>query len=582
MERKEIYLEIREDESARYWHLVQEAERHTLRFGSLTMHSETEQEKLFTTEDEARREFDKRARQKLRQGWTEQPLYPELELPPRPPVMLDYEPVDPATLAQFTPAMVSRASEQTLRQWQRLNRPLYEGLALTGELTRHHHDLQPMELALHEIASWDCPDMTKEVKRTPAGLVIEIAYHLNGQWVLSLERGQLHAALANPRWRTFWHRKKPVDTTAEALIEDARIILSRFSQLCAAQLPTIIAKEDRRVKDQKVKSVAEGNITLLVQNLMQEQGYQYHLQEGAKGLMLRVELGEDHIVELSLPYKTFLRRMGEILPTLTRVQQLAEEAPLYLVVDSSIDREGLRWGGMEREPFPDQPGMYEIRDEFWAPLVPEWFDPNAFFTETHGEDASALLPELLETKIPGLRMEPSWMDEPGSELWGVEVWYDDRHDKQHLLHIRKSALDLHFSETHYYFHRVGGAPPMAQWLKLLVSLVPFYERHAEAYQQVWQQALARHEAKRQGRHDLEATIRRLMKGIPHEWALALLQPWYKWPGRLYIQLATRRVLCLHFDYQDFAPMLEEVPRAIALVQEAEQDCKLAYKLLRLA
>ncbi len=575
MPRAESYLEIHEPNSARYWHLVQEGTRHTLRFGSLINHSETEQVKLFDTGEEAQKAFAKRIKEKLRQGWSECQLYPELALPTFAPTMLDYEPIGQEVLSLFTPTTVSNASESVLRQWQRLGKMLYEGLSLQGDAPELRPDLEPMEEALQEIASWDCPDMQKEVKRTKSGQFLEVAYFIKGMRVLTLERGQLHATLALPRWRTFWYWHRPVASASESLVDDARTLLSRFTHFCAEHLPTIIAKEEKRIREEKVKSVAEVNIALMVKALLSEKGYSYQLLEETKTTKLRVKMRE--YVELSLPHRTFPKRIGEVLPTLARVEELLAATTLSLGIDSSISaftNSKLAWGQVQRHFIPAEPSYVRTSIDFWEPRIPECLDLSSFLNGGSPRDEISTLSSLMALDIPGLQMEGSWVDTTG-ELRAVKVW----HGEEQLLYIDDDSLDICLTGNRHAI-RPDAFPSLAQWKQQLCALSSFYESQLPDYERTKEEALAKHTALREGQLELEESIRRITAASPYEWALELLPiQWFNpMPGRLYILLTKRRVLCLYFSYENAGEQVAAIPQTIDLVLKAEKDCKLTYKI----
>lgn len=575
MPRAESYLEIHEPNSARYWHLVQEGTRHTLRFGSLINHSETEQVKLFDTEEEAQKAFAKRIKEKLRQGWVECQLHPEFTLPTFASTMLDYEPIGQEELSLFTPTTVSNASESVLRQWQRLGKMLYEGLSLQGAASELRRDLEPMEEALREIASWDCPDMQKGVKRTEHGHVLEVAYFISGMRVLILERGQLHATRALPRWRTFWYWHRPVASISESLVDDARTLLSRFTHFCAEHLPTIIAKEEKRVREEKVKSVAEGNIALMVKSLMTGKGYTYQLLEATKTTKLRVKMRE--YVELSLPHRTFPKRIGKLLPTLARVEELLASTALFLGIDSSIsvfEDSKLSWGQVQRHFIPAEPSYVRASIDFWEPRIPECLDLSPFLNGESTRDEGSALASLMALDIPGLQMEGSWVDTTG-ELRAVKVW----HGEEQLLYIDGDSLDICLTGNSHAI-RQETFPSLAQWKQQLCALSAFYESQLPDYERAKEEAIKKHTELREGQLALEESIRRIMADSPYEWALELLP--HKWstplPGRLFLLLAKRRVLCLYFSYENVAEQVAAIPQTMDLVLKTEKDCKLTYKI----
>ncbi|PID89928.1 MAG: hypothetical protein CSA97_05590 [Bacteroidetes bacterium] len=103
---------------------------------------------------------------------------------------------------------------------------------------------------------------------------------------------------------------------------------------------------EKRIKDEKIRMVAEGNIELVAKSLMEGAGYEYALERNAKTVLLRVKVREHRFVELSLPHRSFLQRVGEVLPTIERVEQLLEECQLPFLLGN---RDGCPpWGEVRR------------------------------------------------------------------------------------------------------------------------------------------------------------------------------------------------------------------------------------------
>ncbi|PIE84068.1 MAG: hypothetical protein CSA07_03710 [Bacteroidia bacterium] len=343
-------LEFRDSRSDKFWEIEVRGEAHTVRFGRCGTDGQ-EKVKEFASGAEALRDAERLVAAKLRKGYVEvegaeAPRPQRAEEPPSVPP--EHAPLPEGKLALFTPGRLARLNDFRRAYWRRKMEALLRETIYDGS-----YRLQPAESAsslaeqFEEIATWELPDMQRELRRDAAGLITSIRYSVNGQLVLTLLRhvdyGYIRGRIVpffvqNPD-EAFSFGKKA------HMLKDTRLLLSRFASFCAEHLEQIEAAEQRHQKDAKIRSVAEGNIALVVENLMAETGYEYAMKESAKTVLLRVRVRKRRFVEFSLPHRSFLQRVGDVLPTLERVERLLAEFEVPFLLGN---REGCpEWGRVE-------------------------------------------------------------------------------------------------------------------------------------------------------------------------------------------------------------------------------------------
>ncbi len=569
------YLEKRRGKSQRYWCLELEGCVHTLRYGSLEDHVEQEQVKRYATEDEAQKAFDKRVSQKLGEGYKEQTFFPEVELKQLEPVMLDYEPLGEEVRALFTHAVVADISPKAERLWKKLNRPLFGDLVspLGARMSvEPWFDLVAMEQALQEVASWDCPDMEKEVRRTEAGLVLEIRYSLNGLVLLRLERRQRHAGFGYPEWHTFWGTMQRVGR--EGMVADCRAILSRFTRLCGGQVEGVLASEQQQKKNEKVKAIADANQSVLLESQLGGGRYRYHLEQQRRTNFLLVKVGEDYQLEMSLPPSSFLERILHVQPTLQVVEALVGDVgvPMFLL---NAPRRPLKWGEVRRGIVsPDPAGWWAA--SFWEVYARDYLNAVLFQGPrlTDITDMYDLLAQMVELEVEGLTKSVVYFDDDHDSVMKVVFSLPDGPP---LFEFNQVGVELPFADDFYLYSTHGGMPEFVRFKECLQGIGQFYNSLLPAYFRA--EAQERELIKRfaEEREKMAQAVAMVMRSEGLEWALNLATAHSQW-SRLIIRVNRQRILTLNIHQDDYQEVLARIAPIVERVKGALKECPIPFKL----
>lgn len=346
-------LEFKDSSSDKFWEIELLGASHIVRFGRAGTDGQ-EMVKEFANEAAALKEAEKLVAAKLLKGYVEVEIQGETQMRDlfreAKPEPLDYAPMPEEKVKLFTPEKLRNLNAFCSSYWRRK----MEGLLRETMYDKRHERMGPkagsgsLAEQFEEIAWWVLPDMQKTVARDAQGLVSEIRYAINGVQVLTLARlvengythGRIVPFLVHERMWGYRFGKQ------QRMLEGTRQLLSRYASFCAAHLEQIAGAEIKYQKDAKIRKVAEGNIALVVQNLMAETGYEYDLEEETKTVLLRVRVQKHRFVEISLPHRSFLERVGDVLPASERVDLLLKKCKVPFLLGN---REGCpQWGKVER------------------------------------------------------------------------------------------------------------------------------------------------------------------------------------------------------------------------------------------
>ncbi|PIE83832.1 MAG: hypothetical protein CSA07_05440 [Bacteroidia bacterium] len=344
-----VYLEFKDGASDKFWAIEVSGCAHTVRFGRSGTEGQ-EKVKEFASEGEAKRDAEKLVAAKRRKGYVD--AAPPAGPPPPTSEMLDCEPLPGGRAALFVEVKLKPLNDFRAKFWKRqmdalLRDTMYDG-SYRLESTQRLDDLSA---EFEVIAAWTVPGMPHEVERDAQGLISAIRYRINGMEVLSLQRdaseagwllGSIRPFFLHERERGFlFGRKRDV-------IEGTRRLLSRYAAYLAEQVEVLEGAELEHSKGEKIRAVAEGNIAILAQDLMHGAGYTYALEEKEKSvrLYIRLHAGSDaRCLELSLPHRTFPKRIADVMPTVAAVERLLAEVGVPFLLGNADGAP--EWGSVE-------------------------------------------------------------------------------------------------------------------------------------------------------------------------------------------------------------------------------------------
>ncbi len=171
---------------------------------------------------------------------------------------------------------------------------------------------------LEKIALWKIPNMTSKVIRNDKQQIEEIEYYIGTNNVLTLfYKKRLNL-------RTFFYRgyyylfdEKKFETKFYNFLKEFPSFYFQTKQ-----------KYKEQVKEEKIKSIAQNNINVMVSNLMEKHHYVYVLEPQENTCILKIKMKKKQMIEISLPYKSFLNRIEKIIPSIELVKNILEQAEL--------------------------------------------------------------------------------------------------------------------------------------------------------------------------------------------------------------------------------------------------------------
>lgn len=508
-----VYLEFRDQHSDKFWEIRVEGASHTIRYGEMNSagHSLT---KEFPSAVAALKDAQGLIASKRAKGY-EDVQARAIQVTPVAAEMLSYEPIGEAQKALFTQELIG---EHTLRCWERELDTLSEGMeAQPDAASVPREDMPLLAQELETIASWSCPDMQKEVMRDRDGIAQRIVYSVNGLPVLWLKSG----AWDDMRTRRsctpmmyfggdescgyFWF-------FGARFVEDFRLVLERFTHFCAERLPAIQKTVRRKVKEQKIRQVAEANIPMMVSRLLQGTGYEYKLKEGAKASTLRIKLGSESLLELSLPHKSFVTRAPDIIPTVERVKTLLEALPLLVRIGTKASEIYAKWGTVWNDTASDADRL-DFESGFWEQALEAYVMSTLLRGNGARSKSRTPLEELAKWDFIGLKKNVENLTGNGINTIQYSI------GAEYVFYVNEDGLNVDLCNDPepqgillWDLADSGNMPPLENWRAFLEGFVEFYQAQRERMptaERAFQEALQR---KMENARELGVAIQGAIRG----------------------------------------------------------------------
>ncbi|PID90585.1 MAG: hypothetical protein CSA97_02080 [Bacteroidetes bacterium] len=254
-------------------------------------------------------------------------------------------------LARFTPDSIVYLSPFRRAYWMREFYPLLlSTIYRTSEPGMNFEGNRRLTDHLETIAAWDFHGMPREITRGDQGQILQIAYSINGQRVLLLSRVDA-GGVANFPLVTFfcqdWRNGYNLGHERDVL-EGLHELLASFPAFCTEHLALVEQKEIEHLKAQKIRSLAEANLEVLIPSLLSGTDYEYAFERGTRTTLLCIRLTPIRHLEISLPDRTFAYRVDRLLPTITLVKQLISRVSIPLTIAGM--RRGIKWDELRVDP----------------------------------------------------------------------------------------------------------------------------------------------------------------------------------------------------------------------------------------
>ncbi len=418
---------------------------------------------------------------KKEKGYVEVSPAPQILLSKPEGERLPGESLRESEVALFSPALISRPSEAQCNYWRKqmsglLREKVYRG---PGRLS-YIGGMRTLAEEYEAIASWDSPAMDKEVCRDDRGMVTEIRYSINGLVVLRLENKHTgHEGY--PPIQPFFTQGLPSHYgyqygKKKTLVEEARQLLIYYPAFLVEHLPLVAEAEVEVNKAEKLRSIAQGGISVLVDNLMRGTGYEYRLLAEGKRSRLLVLLDEERYMELSLPNGSFQGRIGHVVSTVELVKSMCGELQIPVRYTNGASR--IAWGTVQHHEANYYSWGEDPRHLFWQEQY------RSYVKRMQSLDSSCeSLPEVVDLemvapwKFPGL--EQRVREEKGSPSRIVCVSYFI--EGRCVLYLHPTAMIFPlggYSNENLY---EGKMPTLSTLKEFLKGLVDFYRKGEELF-----------------------------------------------------------------------------------------------------
>ncbi len=167
---------------------------------------------------------------------------------------------------------------------------------------------------LEECVSWEFANMRKEVFRKPNRKIAEIQFLIGNVTVITLKShyATYYINILN-NWYSFYGR----ETLSKRLFQFLRAFPAFYKEGIAEY-----RKFSQNINKQyKMRQITQDSIRIVIDKMMKENGYLYYLKFQRSSCVLTVKMKKKQVLEISLPYKTFANRLGNIIETIKLVEE---------------------------------------------------------------------------------------------------------------------------------------------------------------------------------------------------------------------------------------------------------------------
>ncbi len=203
------------------------------------------------------------------------------------------------------------------RFWTRNFKELMTGILWNNNFSRIKINKDTYTM-LEQIALWEVPNITSKVIRNDKQKIQKIQYYIGTRNVLTL----FHKNTLN--LETFFY------DGYYYLLDEKTFKINFYNFLKA--FPSFYFETEQKykelAKEEKIKSIAQNNIHVMVSNLMEKHHYAYVLEAQENTCVLKIKMKKKQMIEISLPYKNFLHHIEKIIPSIELVKNILEQAEL--------------------------------------------------------------------------------------------------------------------------------------------------------------------------------------------------------------------------------------------------------------
>ncbi len=586
----QTYLEVK---GQKFWEIEVNGKSHTVRYGAVETNGQ-ERTKAFESEEKALKDAEKLIASKKKKG------YEEVEKPTPKEEVAEKEPSATeqkknALIAHFWNARLKKFFKETLYSLE----PNYA-----------YKDRDAVFSLLKKLSLLDTPYMEKEIVKNKDNKIEKLHFLINGKKVLSFFaklRNQSYprfsfSVLDDGVWEYPYYKGKDSEESIKKFlqhfgafyVENFAILQEEEKKWTDEYLDALLEKEAlKKDKDNKIKDVAETNIDLIVQNLMKQAGYEYDLEETKSSMLLRVKVSENRFVELSLPHKTFLKRIEKVIPTIDIIKQnfyknKEEYALLPFVLGSKPN--GIKWGEIVEEEYMSSDfNSRGFKNHILGQYFKKYCEQTLLSGKKLNTDECRFLKEIAEWDFEHLTKEVLRDGYNKVEKIKIRYYYNDTP----LFDIEENSFEIKFIKNcylHFSSRKVGGVPAGKEWKLFLAGFVDFYtatlpivEKETKEKHEEFKREVLAHK-------NLPEEVSSILKNADYEHIILLYGTGYYFGdmpqntflhGGVYVNMKTTkgRALFFQLEYKSYQEKVDQLLPSIELVEKTLKDSPLPFKFL---
>ncbi|PIE82178.1 MAG: hypothetical protein CSA15_00020 [Candidatus Delongbacteria bacterium] len=424
------------------------------------------------------------------------------------------------------------------------------------------------------IALWDSPNMEKEVIRNKDNYIEKINYSINSNVVLSLSANSSHHIV------TFFEKENKLTNYGiyyfgrKGKVEvGVKNLLEYFPKFCLENAEKIAGRLDKHLKNEKIAQVADKNIPLIVNDLMKKIDADYDLEETEKSILLRIRTDEYRFVELSLPHKSFLKRVDKIIPTVEHIKQNIYGDTTKNTLDFALDSKSkyLNWGEVQ-EGFLDDFNKSVTHNRFWKKHCQTYCDKTLLDGEKLEKNTFIDSRKIYTWNIPGLQTKIIESESEGRMIFYVEYYIDD----VLLFEINDYKITFYFFDGCHFNFWDKGQPKEQEWYRFLEGFAQFYKELQPDLKTYLKQEEEEHKIATLARKNIPIVAQTLFDKN-QEYATYLFGE----TGGFYVKMksARGRVCRVQLEYKNYKENIDKIIPTIELAEKILKESPLPFKLL---
>ncbi len=573
------YLEFKDEKSHKFWEIEVSGNSHEVRYGKIGSKGR-KSIKNFDSEDDAKKDAEKLINAKKKKGYleisankTENKVTKvdnkDTKIKNKDTKVLKkgditscvYYTLNEDEIALFNDEYLKIDSFR-IKLWDNKIKPVLRDSLYSGKYRMKKASRKNLAPFFERFAAKETLNMQHVVSRGKDNIIDEIKYSINGHHVLTIRnQSDEHDAKILPFWeKEYYYGSK--ENMEDGGVEKFLVTFPRF---CVEIFSQFEKKEDEHKKEEKIKEVSLNNIDMVVKTLLKGSGHYYNIDVRQKNCILRIKLDEEKHIEMSLPYKTFVKRIEHIVPTINDIKEKFKELEIPVLLGNNKSR--TKWGEVDTEEL-------ELADEdnfkivFWEPKV-EKFMNDTLFSGKNKKVERFNLKEIAKIDSAKLRKE---VDMDGDNVDRIEYYLDD----ELVFEILSYGVECEFFDSDFITlnEDANTSPNISDWKKFIDRFPDFYlpllkekekkekeeSKHIKDFENIWKK------------------LKNIMKDENYEYALDYYdENYYYHLAQVKVKMQSKKVLHLDLHFREVLDKLPKIIPSIKLIEQMQEN-KIDFKI----